>query len=232
MVTSSDVSTVSIVIPTLNEEQSIGETLRRVQELKGQPEIIVADGGSSDRTTTIAGDFGVKVLTAERGRGMQLRAGAAQASGDVLWFLHADTHPPRDAISHIVSAIHDSNAVGGNFRLRFTGNGWGTWFTSAYQPILRSCQVMYGDSAIFARRDVYEKCGGMGDLPLFEDLDLVRRLKKFGRVITVPAIVTTSSRRFEGRSFSRTFAQWTLLQVLYWVGVSPKRLARMYKDIR
>lgn len=221
-----------MVIPTLNEEQAIGGTLRRVRALEGDPEIIVVDGGSSDRTTAIAREVGAKVLTAERGRGTQLAAGAAQATGNILWFLHADTHPPSDAISHIVSAIRSANVVGGNFRLRFTGNGWGSRFTSAYQPVLRALKVMYGDSAIFVRRDIYEQCGGMGNLPLFEDLDLTRRLKKYGQVVTVPAIVTTSSRRFEGRSFSWTFAQWTLLQLLYWAGVSPKRLASLYQDIR
>jgi rSAM/selenodomain-associated transferase 2 len=222
----------SIIIPCLNEESAIAETLKRLCCIRGEKEIIVADGGSTDRTVEIATSFGAMVVTGARGRGSQQRLAAEHANGDVLWFLHADTLPDADALELIEIAFSDPEVAAGNFRLRFTGKSFGARFTTAYQPLLRLAGLIYGDSAIFIRKAAYLAAGGFRELPLFEDLDLVKRIKRFGRFVTVTGSVTTSSRRFEGRSYPRTFLLWTCLQLAYSLGVSPSHLAEFYRDYR
>ncbi|MBC7929120.1 MAG: hypothetical protein H7Z38_00970, partial [Rubrivivax sp.] len=155
--------------------------------------------------------------------------GACAARGDALWFLHADTTPPADAAELIGEALSDARVIGGNFRVLFGGERAAARFLTWLYPQLRMLGLCYGDSGIFVRRDVYERVGGFKPFPIFEDLDLVRRLRRAGRMAHVPATVTTSSRRFEGRSFAVTFARWSALQTLYWLGVHPRRLGRMYE---
>ncbi len=223
---------VSVIIPALNEAQALPETLARLRALApGPAEILVADGGSTDRTAEIAESFGAKLVRGVRGRGPQQHAGALAASGAVLWFLHADTHPEPGALAAIDQALRDPVVIGGHFRLRFTGTSFAARFVTSYQPILRRLKLVYGDSAIFVRRETYERAGGFSAIPLFDDLDLTRRLRKLGRFVTVPSEVITSSRRFEGR-LARTFSQWMLLQALYDAGVAPERLARLYRHLR
>jgi len=223
----------SVIVPTFNEADSISETLDRLARLRGRFEVIAVDGGSTDKTIEIARRHPeVKVIESERGRGMQMHAGARIARGRVLWFLHADTLPAPDAIERITEALNDSQAVGGNFALRFDGEKRAARFMTWLYPQLRKLGLAYGDSGIFVRREVYEEIGGFQSFPVFEDLDLVRRLRKRGRVVHLPSIVITSSRRFENRSFAFTFTRWVSLQVLYWLGVHPRRLARLYAPIR
>jgi rSAM/selenodomain-associated transferase 2 len=222
----------SIIIPTLNEAACLGATLDAVAGLGRGAEVIVVDGGSGDGTPEIARRRGLSVLTAGRGRGAQLRAGAAAARGDVLWFLHADTLPPADAVERIAEALGQPRVVGGCFAIRFAGRGYPARFLTGLYPYLAWLGLYYGDSAFFVRRGAYEEAGGFRPVPLFEDLDLLRRLRRRGRFVRLAAVVTTSSRRFAGRSFLLTFARWTVLQLLYWLGVSPHRLARRYADVR
>ena len=222
--------TISVVIPTLNEINSISATLDVVG--RGFFEVIVADGGSSDGTSEAARAWGARVIAAERGRGSQMHAGACAARGDIIWFLHADTRPPRDAAARIAEAFSNKDVVAGNFEIHFDGDSAAARFLSWLYPQLRRIGLCYGDSAIFVRRDVYERVGGFQSFPIFEDLDLVRRLRKEGRIVHLPASVTTSSRRFEGRSFAFTFTRWAALQTLYWIGVHPRRLVRLYAPIR
>ncbi len=222
--------TISVVIPTLNEINSISATLDVVG--RGFFEVIVADGGSSDGTVEVARQWGARVITAERGRGSQMHAGACAARGEIIWFLHADTRPPRDAAARIAEAFSNQDVVAGNFEIHFDGESAAARFLSWLYPQLRRIGLCYGDSAIFVRRDVYEHVGGFQSFPIFEDLDLVRRLRKEGRIVHLLASVTTSSRRFEGRSFAFTFTRWAALQTLYWIGVHPRRLVRLYAPIR
>lgn len=225
-------SSISVIIPTLNEEAALPHTLARLRGLQGFPhEIIIADGGSTDRTVEIATHFGATVVTAPRGRGPQQHRGALAASGDVLWFLHADTLPPSDALVVMEAALTDPQVIGGHFRLRFTGSSFAARFVTGYQFLLRRLRLIYGDTAIFLRSAAYLRSGGFAALPLFDDLELTRRVRRYGRFTTVPAAVTTSSRRFEGK-LARTLLQWTLLQTLYELGVSPKRLATLYRHLR
>ena len=218
----------SVIIPALNEAASIGATLDAASRIGGLVEVIVVDGGSSDRTPQIAREWGARVVFSERGRGTQMHAGAQAAHGDVFWFLHADTLAPSDAAERIAEALRDSRAVGGNFTIRFDGRRRAARFLTWLYPQLARLGLLYGDSAIFVRREAYERAGGFRPFPIFEDLDLLRRLRRLGRMARLPAVVVTSSRRFEGRSFALTFARWSLLQTLYWLGVHPRTLGKLY----
>ncbi len=222
---------VSIIIPVLNEARLIPTLAASLDHLQGQFEIVLADGDSTDETVALAQSCGLPVVVAPRGRGAQMNAGAAATKGDALWFLHADTCLPENALPLIEAALQAPDVCGGNFNLRFAGDSWGAKTLTRISPLLRRLGLVYGDSAIFVRRSVFETLGGYRDLPLFEDCDLYQRLRRTGDFRRLPDYATTSSRRFEGR-FLRTFAQWAMLQLLYWLGVAPQRLARMYRIVR
>lgn len=222
----------SIIVPTLNEEAEIAATLGHLQNLAGNKQMIVVDGGSSDRTVALAQSRGVIVLCGPRGRGPQMHRGALHATGDVLWFVHADTRPPLNALAEIEHALQDSRVFGGNFGLLFDGNSRSARLLTRIYPLLRFFGLCYGDSGIFVRRDVYHRIGGFQPLALFEDLDLLRRLRRSGRFAHLPCRITTSSRRFENRNFVLMWLHWTTLQMLYWCGVPPNHLARWYAHTR
>lgn len=228
---SREAAKLSVVIPALDEARDIGATLDAAARA-GAWELIVADGGSADGTAEVARARGARVVTSARGRGAQMRAGALASRGDVLWFLHADTLAPPDAGRRIDEALRDARAVGGNFRVRFDGRSGAARFLTWLYPRLRLLGLAYGDSAFFVRRAAYERAGGFKPFPIFEDLDLLRALRRQGRFVQADACVVTSSRRFEGRSFALAFARWSLLQALYWLGVSPHALARLYAHVR
>ena len=220
--------TLSIVIPVLNEADSIGATLDAVAQLSGNVEVLVVDGGSDDDTREIAGARRAKVIGSERGRGVQLQTGAREASGDILWFLHADTIVPEDSTKPIVEALSDPTVVGGNFDVHFSGSGWAATFMTWFYPRLHRLGLCYGDSAIFVRREAYYRVGEFKALPIFEDLDLFRELRRVGKFVHLSSKVVTSSRRFEEHSFVVTFTRWVFMQLLYWLGVSPLTLGRFY----
>ena len=223
---------VSIIIPTLNEADSIIPTLDALKPFAGETEIIIVDGGSIDETEAIAGGYGVRVLRVGRGRGTQMHAGANAANGEILWFLHADTIAPILAVEQIKKAMADEKTVGGNFTICFDGEHRAARFLTWFYPQLGRIGLCYGDSAVFVRRTIYEKIGGFQPFPLFEDLDFIKRLKRAGRFVNLAEKVTTSSRRFENRSFTLTFARWSILQIFYWFGISPFALAKLYYPIR
>jgi rSAM/selenodomain-associated transferase 2 len=219
----------SVIIPSLNESGTIGTTIERLNELAGISEIIVVDGGSIDETGAIAAARGATVIKSQPGRGRQLSLGASIAKGQVLWFLHADTIPLDDSAQLIEEILRDPSIIGGNFRVRFSGPSIPARFMTWLYPKLRMIGLFYGDSAIFVRRSVYERAGGFNSYQIFEDLDLIRRLRREGRMAQLSAEVITSSRRFEGKSFTLTFLRWASLQLLYWLGVNPNRLAGLYR---
>jgi len=223
---------VSIVVPTLNEETRIAGTLQALQSLPGDKQILIADGGSEDRTADIATELGVRVVACPRGRGCQIRTAAAEAKGDVLWFVHADTRPAAGALEAMEKALTSSSVIGGNFSLIFEGEHYSAGQMTAIYPCLRWLGLSYGDAGIFIRRSVYDAIGGCRPYPLFEDLDLVRRMKRHGRFVHLDTRIFTSARRFTGSPYARVWALWITLQVLYWAGVSPYRLARWYRQAR
>jgi rSAM/selenodomain-associated transferase 2 len=222
---------VSIIVPTFNEESTILDLAASLGRLNGEFEVIICDGGSADATVEMARQCGLRVIEAPRGRGVQMNAGARWAEGDTLLFLHADTRLPENAPALVAGALADERVCGGNFRLIFGGDTREARLLTRIYPLLRLGGMLYGDSAIFTRRDVFDRLGGYREYPIFEDCDLYRRMRRMGKFARLEACATTSSRRFEGR-FIRTFALWSLMQVLYWLGVHPNLLNRLYKPLR
>ena len=228
----SELQMISVIIPALNEADSMEGTLRAIFALDSSLDVIVADGGSADGTVSIASSHGARVVQSGRGRGLQLARGAEEAHGEVLWFVHADTLPHPGALADIEAALRDPGVAGGNFRLRFDGHSLGAWFLNRLQGLREILGWHYGDNTIFVRRGVYSKIGGFQPYPLFEDADLVKRIRRAGRFATLPGPVTSSSRRFENGRFLSTGVLWIVLQTLYWIGVPPRILSRLYPPAR
>lgn len=225
----------SVIIPTLNEEPRIGAQLGRLAAMPGVHEVIVADGGSDDRTPQIVrASRTARLVTAPAGRGPQMNAGAQIATGDVLLFLHADVVLPFDAAALVAGALADPVVVGGAFRVRTVADGDAGWPAKwLWLADLRSkySRLPYGDQALFVRRDVFDALGGFAPIPLFEDLDFSRRLKRAGRMYRLPATVEVSGRRFLAHPVYYACAM-NILPMLYRLGVPPQALARVYGHIR
>ena len=228
----SQAAAISIVIPTLNEENSITQTLSALARMDGPIEVVVVDGGSDDETARLVRACGARLIESDPGRGAQMHAGALATRGSVLWFLHADTTPPADAIRPIQQSLRDPRVVGGNFNVSFDSDRFSALCLTWFYRQLRILGLCYGDSAIFVRREAYERTGGFKPLPIFEDLDFLRRLKRKGKFVHLSSTVITSGRRFERGGFGRTFMRWTTLQLLYWLGVHPRRLGTFYVPVR
>ena len=226
---------VSVIIPTLNEARRIERQLHSLEEIPGLGEVIVVDGGSTDGSASALAAFPkVRVLPSERGRARQMNTGAQAATGRVLLFLHADVQLPKDAATWIARALASADVVGGAFRT-WTISDSGGWWPG---PLLhladlrsRYSSLPYGDQAIFVRADAFRAIGGFPDQPLMEDLELGRRLRSVGRLITGPARVQVSGRRFEARPFCYTLLV-NVFPLLYRLGVSPQRLAQLYGNPR
>jgi rSAM/selenodomain-associated transferase 2 len=223
---------ISVIVPVLDEEKQLATTLEGLLALAPH-EILVVDGGSSDRSREIAGRFGVHVIPAERGRARQMNRGAAQATGDVLLFLHADTRLPPSALDDIGSALTDRRYVGGRFDVELEGKHW-------MLPVVarmisqrsRLTKVATGDQALFVRRGVFEQMGGFPDIPLMEDIEFCRSLKLMGRLACLRSRVVTSGRRWEIDGVWRTIFRMWALKLLYLGGVSPARLKQYYGNTR
>jgi rSAM/selenodomain-associated transferase 2 len=227
----------SVIVPTFNEETAITKMLDALSRLVNVDEIIIVDGGSTDETVSLIENYTFdkpfKLLkTRQANRGFQMHEGTKHASGDVFWFVHADTLPVQGCGRKIKKFMSMPQTSGGNFEIVFDGETkWARILTRLY-PKLRAIGLVYGDSAMFAKREVYERIGGFRDLPLFEDVDLYKRLNRKGDFVTINISIHTSSRRFENNSFFWTFAKWSLFQGLYWLKVPPRILAKGYKTIR
>lgn len=225
----------SVVIPVLDEEERIGRRLEELGATPGIAEVIVVDGGSADRTVEVARGFRhVRVLVAPRGRATQMNAGARGSTGEVLLFQHADVSLPRDAAAQVAKALEVPGVVAGAFRTWTVCEGRRSWLG----PLLHLADLRslytghpYGDQAIFVRREAFFRVGCFPEQPLLEDLELARRLRGEGRMVTVPARVTVSGRRFLARPIASTAAVW-LFPLLYRLGVAPRVLAGLYGNPR
>ncbi len=220
----------AIVVPTLNEEATIARALAAALPLAD--ELVVCDGGSSDRSAEIAAACGARLVVAPPGRGTQLAGGAAATDADLLLFLHADTTLPADAPRLVRDAV-EGGAVGGGFTVRF----------DSARPVLRLAarlinartrllRLPLGDQAQFASRAAFARAGGFRPWPILEDLDFIRRLRRQGRIAVLSPPVTTAARRFTQRGVARTVATNWLIWGLFLCGMSPPRLARLYGHVR
>jgi hypothetical protein len=217
---------VSVIIPALNEAERIGSAINRARA--DGAEAIVADGGSDDRTREVARAHGAIVVNSARGRARQMNLGSAKASGEVLLFLHADTLLPEDFVEEVRDAMN-GGAVAGAFRLGVDDGSramrviawWANWRS-------RWLRRPYGDQALFVRRDLFREMGGYDELPIMEDYDLVRRVRRHGKIRLAPGVAITSARRWRRLGPWRTFFRNQAIVVAWHLGVSPERLAAYY----
>lgn len=218
---------VSVIIPALDEAPSIGASV--ASALEGAHEVIVADGGSSDGTARAAEDLGARVIRAPRGRGAQMDAGAGEAAGDVLLFLHADTVLPGGWARMVEEALADPDTVGGAFTLSIGRRGPGFRLVELLASArARVLGLVYGDQAIFVRADAFFRAGGFRSLALMEDVDCVKRLRAAGGFVITDGRVTTSPRRWTAGGIVRnTFRNWSILS-RYLLGASPEDLYARY----
>ena len=223
---------ISVIIPVLHEGEKINEILDSIKSVSADVpyETIVVDGDSSGGTIAHISDSSVITLTAPRGRALQMNAGAARACGDILLFLHADTLLPPKAFPKIITALSDSSFIGGAFDLKIQNHRW------IFRAIGRAAswkhrltRVPYGDQAIFMLRRYFENIGGYAGIPLMEDVELMRRVKRQGgRIIILPEAVTTSSRKWETDGVFYTIIRNWIIQVLYLFGMPARRLIKYY----
>lgn len=221
----------SIIIPTLNEVGNIAATLERLQPLRSRGhEVILVDGGSIDKTAELARPWVDRVISSEAGRARQMNAGAAEAKGGVLWFLHADTLIPTLADQVIDTAIANRPLGWGRFDVRLSGRDI-RFRLIEFMMNRRSrlTGIATGDQGIFITRTLFEQVQGFAEQPLMEDIDISRRLKQVVRPRCLKHKLITSSRRWETRGIWRTvFLMWQL-RLLYAMGRDPKNLARLYQ---
>ena len=220
---------ISIIIPVLNEAPTIASVISTALQAKNV-EIIVADGGSSDGTADIAKSLGVRVISTAPGRATQMNAGAAAATGDILLFLHADTLLPPGYDSGARQALAKPSAVAGAYALKIDARRLCLRLVEiGVNCRSRFLQMPYGDQAIFLSSATFDKIGGFPDLPLMEDFEFVRQLKKQGRIAILPQPVLTSARRWQQLGVLKTTAINQIVIIAYFLGVSPDRLAFWYK---
>ncbi len=223
---------VAVILPVRNEAAVLEAVLADLLVRHDPLEVIVVDGGSRDASHAIADGFSsrypVRVFNAPAGRALQMNAGAAAASADILLFLHADTRLPPGALDAVRAAV-SAGHVWGRFDVRFDGKRPAyriiEWFMNRRSALTG---IATGDQTIFVRRDIFESFGGYAPIALMEDIEFSRRLKRRGRPARLADAVTTSARRWERYGVVRTVLRMWGLRFLFWVGVSPTRLARWY----
>lgn len=221
--------TISIIIPVLNDAQYLATTLQTIN-CGTAVEIIVVDGGSQDDTIAIAHAAAVTVISSPPGRAVQMNAGAAIASGDILLFLHADTQLPAHFAQLICNTLAQPNTIAGAFELKIDAKlrgirlvEWGVKLRSRY------LQLPYGDQALFLKRSVFEQIGGFPEIPIMEDFAFVRTLKQYGTIAIAPAQVITAGRRWQKLGVLRTTLINQFMILGYYRGVAPATLKTWYQ---
>lgn len=243
-------SQLSVIIPALNEEGYLEETLQCLQKIHPQPyEVIIVDGSSTDQTLSIAGRFPVRVIQSpHRGRSIQMNTGALAAKGKHLCFLHADTQVPTDLVLRISQALEDPRLVLGGFVSIMCGKEKTRWFTSflnyiktniaplIYRPyhyFFRRLRLIFGDQVMFCRRSDFMQIGGFNEqLPIMEEADFCLRINKLGHILQIPAKVYSSDRRVSGLGFWKAHSIYVGILVMWALGASPHWLKKFYEDIR
>jgi rSAM/selenodomain-associated transferase 2 len=220
----------SIIIPVLDEEAEIAHVLAALAPLRSRGvETIVVDGGSRDRTVALAAPLADRVITAPRGRAVQMNAGAVAATGDVLLFLHADTRLPAEADRLVLDGLARSGRQWGRFDVRISGRHPLLRVVAALMNIRsRLTGIATGDQAMFVRRDLFERVGGFPAIPLMEDVAFSPAAKRVGEPLCLSPRAITSGRRWEQRGVMRTILLMWRLRLAYSLGAPPARLARLY----
>jgi len=221
---------ISVIIPTLNEEHNIGRCIESIRSDRAIHEIIVADGGSSDKTVDIAESHGgIRVIRTEKGRGTQMNKGAAFAGGDIFLFLHADTYLERGWYNEIMSCLCEPSIAAGAFTFRIDSPE--SYYRLIEYWVKFRCVVLnlpYGDQGIFVRREVFESLGGYKNIPLMEDVDLVERMKKVGPIKMLRKEAYIHSRKWDEEGWIRRSFLNQMIMIRYRLGADPERLAKLY----
>ncbi|WP_163834433.1 TIGR04283 family arsenosugar biosynthesis glycosyltransferase [Spartinivicinus ruber] len=221
----------SIIIPTLNESDNIVASLTPLQVLRQiGHEVIIVDGESVDNTVLLAEPFVDQVLSTKPGRAKQMQLGADKATGDVLLFLHVDTQLPENAVQLILQGFKQSHGCKwGRFDVVLSGKHWLLTLTAKLMTWRsRLTGIATGDQVIFVKRGCFDQVGGYQLMPLMEDIDLCKRLKKISKPLCITNPVVTSSRRWEQQGIIRTILLMWSLRLAFFLGVSPKRLVAIY----
>ncbi len=220
---------ISVIIPAINEADNIAKSIVSIGPEINR-EIIVADGGSSDETVLIAKSLGAIVVNSSPPRARQMNQGAAEATGDVLLFLHADTRLPEKFDELILQSLKNPDIVAGAFKLRIDSDIPALRLVEYLANWRSSClKTPYGDQAIFILSRFFHQVGGFPDIPIMEDFELVRRLKKKGDIVTLPVPVFTSPRRWQNFGILKTTLINQLVIAAYFMGVAPEMIARWYR---
>jgi rSAM/selenodomain-associated transferase 2 len=220
---------ISIIVPTLNEAELVQPFLHHLRERAPQAEIIVADAGSSDHTAEIAALFTDRIIHARPGRATQMNAGALAARGDIFWFLHVDAEVPSGCVAEIERILHDPKVAGGFFRIRLPQDRVYRLTDSFAHYAGLLLQMRCGDHGIFCRRSVFLDIGGFPEVPLMEDVEFFRRLRRHGRVVSSRKRLLASPRRYETIGPVRLTLAYGLIAILYFFGVPLSKLASIYE---
>ena len=224
--------TVSVVIPVVGDTEGLARLVRNLRSLPAPPdEIVIVDGGSSAGCRSIARRFRCVYVGTRIGRGHQLHAGALRASGDVLWFLHVDTEPPPDGVM-LIRQRHLAGHMGGFFTFRFTGST--TWYKRALSRLINlrtRFGVPSGHQGLFVDRVAYDAAGGFADTPVFEEVPLVRALRRRGSFRRVGPSIGVSPRPWERDGWMWHSVRNRMLAIAYVAGVPPRRLVRRYQPL-
>jgi rSAM/selenodomain-associated transferase 2 len=221
----------SIIMPVLDEGEHITAALEALADLRALgAEVIVVDGGSRDATIQRARMRADRVISAPRGRALQMNAGAAKAAGDVLLFLHADTRLPRDTDYVVFNGLERSKREWGRFDVKIDGRSPLLAIVGRLMGLRsRLTGIATGDQAIFVQRAAFQAVGGFPEIALMEDIALCKRLKRVSRPLCLAERVTTSGRRFDKDGVLKTLMLMWRLRLRYFLGADPAELARQYR---
>ncbi|NCS72078.1 MAG: glycosyltransferase family 2 protein [Candidatus Magasanikbacteria bacterium] len=224
--------TISIIIPTYNEEKIINKTLDQFKSIPKEIEVILVDGKSNDDTIKIAKQYtNITILQSQKkGRAAQMNYGSNQAKGDILLFLHADSILPKKYLQEIKNAIQQKNIIGGAFKITFPINLLAYKLINLYSNVrAKIFKIYHGDQAIFITKKIFNNIGTYPDVPLMEDVLLSEKMKKTGATILLPFPVTTSERRIKKTGITKSIILYFLIKSLHKLHVSPHTLAHIYK---
>ena len=219
---------ISLIIPIRGEAPEVAERFLPFS-IPGETEILIADRGDCPETTRAFERLGARIVSGPGSRGLRLDRAARESRGDVLFFVHADSRPPENALSAIAQTL-ESGAVAGAFSLAYENEtaalAWIAWWANLRS---RRLGLPFGDQGLFCRREAYAACGGFRDLPVCDDVDIVRRLKRVGRLTVRREKTVTSPRRYAQAGAARqVLRNWRVLAG-YFAGVSPEKLERWYR---